>query len=159
MSQGGPTNRLAHVLQRAIETISGLFISFQGRCYRQRGHRLRRVPEPPAIAVGKSLYRCVHLSGASTARQSGEALRRRRREKSLRRNCARSSGRGPRRPGPVPGQGLTGQISGTVTDTTGGVLPGVTVIIKNAGTGLTRETVTGADGAFLFPTCWRLPST
>ncbi len=31
------------------------------------------------------------------------------------------------------------------------MLPGVTVMIKNAGTGLTRETVTGTDGAFLFP--------
>lgn len=48
-------------------------------------------------------------------------------------------------------QGLTGQISGTVTDSGGGVLPGATVVIKNAGTNLTRETVTGADGAFLFP--------
>jgi hypothetical protein len=46
-------------------------------------------------------------------------------------------------------QGLTGQISGTVTDSSGGVLPGVTVAIKNVGTGLTRETVTGADGVFV----------
>ena len=30
-------------------------------------------------------------------------------------------------------QGLTGQISGTVTDSGGGVLPGATVVIKNAG--------------------------
>ena len=55
----------------------------------------------------------------------------------------------------VPGfshaQGLTGQISGIVTDATGGVLPGVTVTITNVGTGLRRETVTGTDGAFLFP--------
>ena len=51
----------------------------------------------------------------------------------------------------VQAQGLTGQISGTVTDSGGGVLPGATVVIKNAGTNLTRETVTGADGAFLFP--------
>ncbi len=48
-------------------------------------------------------------------------------------------------------QGLTGQISGTITDSTGGVLPGVTVTIKNAGTGLTRDTVTGSDGGFVFP--------
>src|SRR5512139_224235 len=53
--------------------------------------------------------------------------------------------------GPLRAQGLTGQLSGTVTDTSGAVLPGVTVVIKNVGTGLTRETVTGADGAFLFP--------
>ncbi len=54
-------------------------------------------------------------------------------------------------PGLIQAQGLTGQISGTVTDTTGGVLPGVTVAIKNVGTGLTRDTVTGTDGAFVFP--------
>jgi hypothetical protein len=53
--------------------------------------------------------------------------------------------------GRLQAQGLTGQISGTVSDTTGGVLPGVTVTIKNVGTGLTRETVTGTDGAFVFP--------
>jgi hypothetical protein len=51
----------------------------------------------------------------------------------------------------VLAQGLTAQISGTVTDSTGGVLPGVTVTIKNVGTGLTRETVTGTEGSFVFP--------
>jgi hypothetical protein len=54
-------------------------------------------------------------------------------------------------PSLLQAQGLTGQISGTVTDTTGGVLPGVTVAIKNVGTGLTRDAVTGTDGAFVFP--------
>ena len=54
-------------------------------------------------------------------------------------------------PSLVQAQGLTGQIAGIVTDTTGGVLPGVTVAIKNVGTGLTRETVTGTDGTFAFP--------
>ena len=48
-------------------------------------------------------------------------------------------------------QGLTGQISGTVTDATGGVLPGVTVTIKNVGTGAQLEAVTGTDGGFVFP--------
>jgi Carboxypeptidase regulatory-like domain len=48
-------------------------------------------------------------------------------------------------------QGLTGQISGTVTDTGGGVMPGATVTIKNVGTNLTRETITGTDGTFAFP--------
>ncbi|PYR02020.1 MAG: hypothetical protein DMF97_05935, partial [Acidobacteria bacterium] len=53
---------------------------------------------------------------------------------------------------PTPSaQGLTGQISGTVVDSGGGVLPGVTVTITNAGTATTRDTVTGPDGAFLFP--------
>src|SRR5262249_54033464 len=51
----------------------------------------------------------------------------------------------------VRAQGLTGQISGVVTDSGGGVLPGATVVLKNAGTNSSRETVTGADGAFLFP--------
>jgi Carboxypeptidase regulatory-like domain len=54
-------------------------------------------------------------------------------------------------PGLSHAQGLTSQISGLITDATGGVLPGVTVMVKNVGTGLTRETVTGTDGAFLFP--------
>ena len=48
-------------------------------------------------------------------------------------------------------QGLTGQISGTVTDAGGGVMPGATVSIKNAGTNQAREAITGADGAFQFP--------
>ena len=48
-------------------------------------------------------------------------------------------------------QGLTGQISGVVTDSGGGVMPGATVTVKNVGTNATRDTVTGADGAFLFP--------
>ena len=40
-------------------------------------------------------------------------------------------------------QGLTGQISGTVTDAGGGVMPGATVSIKNAGTNQAREAITG----------------
>ena len=51
--------------------------------------------------------------------------------------------------GTVCAQGLTGQISGVVTDTGGGVMPGATVIVKNVGTNLVRETVTGADGVFV----------
>ena len=51
----------------------------------------------------------------------------------------------------VQAQGLTGQISGTVTDTGGGVMPGATVTVKNTGTNLTRDAVTGPDGAFVFP--------
>jgi hypothetical protein len=43
----------------------------------------------------------------------------------------------------------TGAISGTVTDNTGGALPGVTVTATNLGTGLTRDAVTESDGAFL----------
>src|SRR3954470_19259972 len=51
----------------------------------------------------------------------------------------------------VQAQGLTGQISGTVTDSGGGVLPGATVMLKNVGTNGTRETVTSAGATFAFP--------
>ena len=51
----------------------------------------------------------------------------------------------------VSGQGLTGQISGTIVDSNGGVIPGVAVTITNAGTASTRDTVSGPDGTFLFP--------
>src|SRR2546428_9375932 len=53
--------------------------------------------------------------------------------------------------GGLHAQGLTGQISGTVTDSTTGVLPGVTVTLRNAGTNATRETATRPDGSFVFP--------
>jgi hypothetical protein len=47
-------------------------------------------------------------------------------------------------------QGLTGRISGMVTDAGQGVLPGATVTIRNVETSNTRETATGADGTFVF---------
>jgi len=40
------------------------------------------------------------------------------------------------------------QITGTVKDTTGGVMPGVTVTAKNNGTGLTRTEITDVGGNF-----------
>ena len=49
-------------------------------------------------------------------------------------------------PGLSHAQGLTRQISGQITDFTGAVLPGVTVRVKNVGTGLTREAVTAMLG-------------
>jgi len=42
----------------------------------------------------------------------------------------------------------TSEIGGKALDDQGAVLPGVTVIITNEGTGLTREITTGADGSF-----------
>jgi hypothetical protein len=51
--------------------------------------------------------------------------------------------------GSVHAQGLTAQISGVVTDNGGGVIPGATVVVKNVGTSLVRETVTGPDGTFV----------
>jgi hypothetical protein len=44
----------------------------------------------------------------------------------------------------------TGQINGVVADNSGGVVPGVTVIAVEAGTGVSRETVTGANGRYQF---------
>ena len=45
----------------------------------------------------------------------------------------------------------TGQINGTVTDATGGVLPGVTVEATNTATGVTRSAISGADGLYTLP--------
>jgi hypothetical protein len=42
----------------------------------------------------------------------------------------------------------TGQISGTVRDSQGGVLPGVTVTVTNVDTGITWTEVTGAQGTY-----------
>jgi Carboxypeptidase regulatory-like domain/TonB-dependent Receptor Plug Domain/TonB dependent receptor len=53
--------------------------------------------------------------------------------------------------GTARAQGLTGQLSGTVMDAGGGVMPGVTVVVRNEGTNQARETTTGADGSFVFP--------
>ena len=54
--------------------------------------------------------------------------------------------------GPVYGQGLTtASLSGTATDTTGGVLPGVTITLTNTETGLVRTTLTGDEGRYLAP--------
>src|SRR5262245_34164266 len=47
--------------------------------------------------------------------------------------------------------GSTAQISGTVKDGSGGVLPGVDVSVTQTDTGLKRNAVTGSDGAYLFP--------
>jgi hypothetical protein len=51
---------------------------------------------------------------------------------------------------PAWAQSTTGRISGTVSDTQGGVLPGVTVTVLQEGTGLTRSATTDADGAYVF---------
>jgi outer membrane receptor protein involved in Fe transport len=48
-------------------------------------------------------------------------------------------------------QGASGTITGLVTDQTRGVLPGVTVTIRNEDTGATREIVTGDSGRFRAP--------
>ena len=51
----------------------------------------------------------------------------------------------------LQGQTATGQITGTVTDSTGAVIPDVKVTVTNELTGLTRETTTGAGGNYVVP--------
>ena len=48
-------------------------------------------------------------------------------------------------------QTVTGTIQGTVTDTSGGVLPGVTVVIRNMDTGGERTVVTNESGLYNAP--------
>src|SRR6476469_7876537 len=48
-------------------------------------------------------------------------------------------------------QAVSGTILGTVTDSTGSVVPGATVTILNTGTGLTRNVTTDASGEFTAP--------
>ena len=50
----------------------------------------------------------------------------------------------------LKGQGLTGQISGTVKDSGGNVVPTANVGLLNAGTGQTRQTATDELGNFVF---------
>jgi hypothetical protein len=50
--------------------------------------------------------------------------------------------------GLVFGQGFSAAISGFVRDTTGAVVPGVTITIKHIESGLTRATVTGETGGY-----------
>jgi hypothetical protein len=52
---------------------------------------------------------------------------------------------------PGNAQTFRGTILGTVTDKTGGVLPGAKVTVRNADTGLTRETQTSDDGSYTVP--------
>src|SRR5262245_5936481 len=48
-------------------------------------------------------------------------------------------------------QGSTAQISGTVTDQSGAVLPGVEVMATQTETGVTRAAVTNESGAYVLP--------
>src|SRR5689334_13709765 len=45
-------------------------------------------------------------------------------------------------------QRITATIRGTVTDATGGVVPGATVTVRNENTGFTRSTVTNGAGSY-----------
>lgn len=50
-----------------------------------------------------------------------------------------------------PALAQTSTISGVVTDTGGGVVPGADVVVKHNATGVTTSAVTNAEGAFSFP--------
>jgi hypothetical protein len=52
---------------------------------------------------------------------------------------------------PVQGQVVTATILGTVTDDSGAVIPGATVIIRNMGTDRTRSVVTDGEGRYREP--------
>ena len=49
------------------------------------------------------------------------------------------------------GQAVNGAIEGTVTDESGGVLPGVVVTVTNVDTGETRSVVTNDRGVYRAP--------
>src|SRR5437588_7196906 len=51
-------------------------------------------------------------------------------------------------PAPAAAQATTGTISGVVTDESKAVLPGVTVLVKNVETGVTRTLVSDENGRF-----------
>ena len=48
-------------------------------------------------------------------------------------------------------QGGTGRIEGIVRDEQGGVLPGVTIVLRNQDSGVTRTLATESDGRYAFP--------
>jgi hypothetical protein len=51
---------------------------------------------------------------------------------------------------PAAAQNTSGVIDGTITDTQGGVLPGVSLTVTNADTGVARTEVTEANGKYRF---------
>lgn len=52
---------------------------------------------------------------------------------------------------PASAQGPTGRIEGYVRDAQGGVLPGVTMTLRNQESGVSRSIVTEPDGRYAFP--------
>jgi len=47
--------------------------------------------------------------------------------------------------------GSTSTIAGTVTDTSGAVVPGADIVVKNVATNVAYNAVSGSDGAFTIP--------
>jgi carboxypeptidase family protein len=52
---------------------------------------------------------------------------------------------------PCFAQGATAAINGTVTDSSGAVIPGGMVLLRNAATGIERSAVTNSAGQYVFP--------
>jgi hypothetical protein len=52
--------------------------------------------------------------------------------------------------GTAAAQNTSGAIAGTITDTQGGVLPGVSITVTNSETGVARTSVTEGDGRYRF---------
>ena len=53
-------------------------------------------------------------------------------------------------PGLAHAQGLSGQIGGSLIDGSNGAIPGATVTVRNTATAVTRETVSDAQGLYVF---------
>src|SRR5215469_2881144 len=51
----------------------------------------------------------------------------------------------------LDGQAATASITGTITDSSGAVIVGAAVNAKNSGTGITRTTVSDAQGRYTLP--------
>ena len=51
----------------------------------------------------------------------------------------------------TPALAQTSSLSGVVVDSNGGILPGVTVVVKNVATGTTFDAVTNTEGVFSVP--------
>ena len=49
------------------------------------------------------------------------------------------------------GQTTTAQISGTVRDSSGGIVPGAEITIRNTGTGISRTLQSDAQGRYVAP--------
>jgi len=54
-------------------------------------------------------------------------------------------------PSPGYGQGATAAINGTVSDSSGAVIPGATVVLRSGTTGIERSAVTNLAGEYVFP--------
>src|SRR5436189_5425384 len=51
----------------------------------------------------------------------------------------------------APGQNITGTIQGVVTDSSGAILPGVDITVRNLGNNQSRKVVTNERGTYIAP--------